>query len=227
VTSHGERHRSAAIERGILPDRAAILRWVNYLAHLFLSHRTPEAVTGALLGDFVKGSLPAQWSPALRDAVLLHRAIDRYTDGHAAVAAGRLLISRERRRFAGILVDVFFDHFLARRWSRYSAQPLAEFTAEVYAILLPQRSTFPERLQHVLPRMARDDWLASYAAVESVDVALNGIARRFRHPERATALTTAVEELRRHYPSFEALFAEFFPQLQAFVARFPEAGRGA
>ncbi|HEY8553470.1 MAG TPA: ACP phosphodiesterase [Burkholderiales bacterium] len=191
---------------------------MNYLAHLYLSHETPEAITGAMLGDFVKGRVPEHWGPEVRRAIALHRAIDRYTDSHPAVVASRALISPERRRFAGILIDVFHDHFLARDWPRYHPRPLAEFTRTVYRVLLPQRARLPERLRRMLPAMAADDWLASYARVEAVDAALRGIARRFRYPERARALGTAVAELERNYAPLAARFEEFFGDLRSYVA---------
>ncbi|MBI3896809.1 MAG: DUF479 domain-containing protein [Gammaproteobacteria bacterium] len=190
---------------------------MNYLAHVFLSQQTPQALTGALLGDFVKGRALEQWGPEVRTAILLHRAIDRYTDRHPLVRASCGLISAERRRFAGVLVDIFYDHFLARYWSRYSARPLIVFTQAVYRVLLPQLANFPERLQYVLPRMANDDWLSAYAEIESIDAALNGLARRCRYRERAAPLATAVEELQRNYAPLQAHFFEFFPQLQQFA----------
>lgn len=191
---------------------------MNYLAHVFLSHQTPAAITGAILGDFVKGEPPGHWSTEVRAAIFLHRAIDRYTDRHPIVQASCALMSPARRRFAGVLIDIFYDHFLARHWARYHHRPLAEFTQAAYAVLLPQRTRFPERLERLLPRMALDDWLASYADVASVNDALNGIARRFRYPERAQVLRTAVSELERNYAQLEAHFARFFPQLRFFAA---------
>lgn len=182
-----------------------------------------------MLGDFVKGRVPEHWSAAVRAGILRHRAIDRYTDGHEQVRASRAIISPERRRFAGILLDIFYDHFLARRWARYHERPLAEFTRSVYAVLLPQRAAFPDRLQRILPRMAADDWLASYAEISSVNLALNGIARRFRYAERARPLASAVEELERNYAALEAHFAQFFPDARAFAQSYasPVSGNSA
>lgn len=201
---------------------------MNYLAHVFLSHETPAAVTGAMLGDFVKGGLPPAWNAEVCAAIALHRAIDRFTDRHVVVAASRRLVSPARRRFAGILVDLFFDHFLARNWRRYHGQPLPEFAQEVYAVLLPQRARFPERLQRIVPLMAQDDWLSSYAEVSAIDAALNGLARRFRYPERARVLTTAIDELEGNYARFERYFLQFFPVLRQFVKEYAEGtpGRG-
>jgi acyl carrier protein phosphodiesterase len=190
---------------------------MNYLAHLFLSHQTPDAIAGAMLGDFVKGRPSEQWGPAVRRAIVLHRAIDRYTDHHDIVRAARALVSRERRRFAGIMVDMYYDHFLARHWQKYHARPLREFTGGIYRVLLARRGVFPERLQRMLPWMVQDDWLASYAEPASIDAALNGLVRRFRAPERAATLKTAIDELHGHYAEFEAGFLDFFPQLQGFV----------
>lgn len=190
---------------------------MNYLAHAFLSHESDAAIVGALLGDFVKGALGDEYTPAIRDAIRLHRAIDRYTDQHEIVRTSRSRVSRARRRFAGILVDVFYDHFLAAHWGRFSPMPLELFTARIYAALQPQRASYPQRLQRVLPHMTREDWLASYAQIESVDAALNGIARRFSRFPRARVLQDAVQELTGNYAALESDFLAFFPELIEFT----------
>ncbi len=191
---------------------------MNYLGHLLLSHHTPDAVVGAMLGDFVKGKPAEHLGTDVRAAIVLHRAIDGYTDRHPAIAASRALISPERRRFAGVMLDIFHDHFLARHWRRYDSRPLPEFTGMVYGVLLSRQATFPDRLQRMLPRMVSDDWLAAYADMESVELALNGISRRLRYPERATALSTAISELERNYAALENHFFDFFPDVRAFAA---------
>jgi len=192
--------------------------FMNYLAHAFLSRSSPDLLIGGLLGDFVKGrERLRQYSPAVCAGIQLHRAIDRYTDAHAIVHASCALVSPARRRFAAILVDVFYDHFLARHWLRYTGQPLKDFTRQVYATLLPHRVIYPERLQRILPHMAADDWLASYAEIESVDAALHGIARRFQRYARAAVLADGVQELLNHYAALEQHFIEFFPELHSFA----------
>lgn len=191
---------------------------MNYLAHAFLSRSSPELLIGGLLGDFVKGrERLQQYSPTVCAGIRLHRAIDRYTDAHAIVHASCALVSPSRRRFAAILVDVFYDHFLARHWLRYTGQPLESFTQQVYSTLLPDIASYPERLQRILPRMAADDWLASYAEIESVDAAVHGIARRFQRFARAAALADGVQELLQHYTALEQHFLEFFPELRRFA----------
>lgn len=187
---------------------------MNYLAHLFLSGRTPEAIVGGLLGDFVKGSVDERYSERVREGILLHRKIDRYTDDHEVVAASRRLISPLRRRFAGIMVDVFYDHFLARHWTSFAEAPLGEFAREVYAILECHQEQFPERLQYIVPRMVRDDWLVSYAELWRVRAALDGISRRLR---RSNTLAGGADELENRYGELEEHFLRFFPQLMGFV----------
>jgi acyl carrier protein phosphodiesterase len=186
---------------------------MNYLAHVFLARHSSEAMIGGLLGDFVKGSIHG-YPAEIRAGILLHRAIDRYTDTHNIVRASCALVSARRRRYAGIMVDVFFDHFLARHWPRFADVPLHVFTRATYAELLARSAEFPQRLQCILPHMAADDWLASYHDVQAIDAAINGISRRFR---RANPLLGGAQEMLDNYASLQANFLQFFPELLRFV----------
>ena len=152
----------------------------------------------------------------MRDAITLHRAIDRYTDAHEVVRESRARVSTERRRFAGVLVDIFFDHFLARHWERFCNQSLDAFTTQVYTVLRTRRSELPERLARMAPHMSAEDWLGSYAEMWAVDAALQGMARRLRRFPRAAGLADGVQELERCYAQFEQDFLAFFPRLLAF-----------
>ncbi|KPK72908.1 MAG: hypothetical protein AMJ84_03070 [Acidithiobacillales bacterium SM23_46] len=192
---------------------------MNYLAHLLLSSHSSDALLGALLGDFVKGQAMQTYSPGVRDAIALHRAIDRYTDHHETVRESRALVSTERRRFSGILVDVFYDHFLARHWESFCDQPLDQFTAHVYTLLRARRAELPERLARIAPHMSAEDWLGSYAETWAVDAALQGMARRLRRYPRAAVLADGVQELQSRYEDFERNFLSFFPRLLAFSER--------
>jgi acyl carrier protein phosphodiesterase len=186
---------------------------MNYLAHVFLARHSSEAMIGGLLGDFVKGSIHA-YPAQIRAGILLHRAIDRYTDAHCVVRASCALVSARRRRFAGIMVDVFFDHFLARHWQRFADTPLPVFTQAAYSGLLARSGEFPQRLQRVLPQMAAHDWLGSYQDVEAIDAAINGISRRLR---RANTLLGGAQEMLDNYAALQANFLRFFPELLCFV----------
>ena len=191
---------------------------MNYLAHLFLAGPEPEALLGALMGDFVKGPLGERFPPAITHALALHRRIDTFTDAHPVTMASRTRISPARRRFAGIMVDLFYDHFLAREWDRHAAEPLDAFCARVYALLEQHDALLPPRLQSIAPRMARFDWLGSYVQVESIHATLDRMSLRFK---RENSLVGAGAELDANYTALEADFRTFFPD----VVRFARASR--
>lgn len=186
---------------------------MNYLAHLHLGGQAPEELLGSLYGDFVKGRLEGRFPPALEAAIRLHRQIDVYTDSHPLVTAALQLFPAERRRYAGIVIDVFFDHVLARHWRDYHPQPLDKFTQRVYAAL-SEADELPGRLAQVAPYMMGDDWLGSYRDFRVLEPVLNGIARRLSRPE---GLAGAFDEVRKLYEPLSAVFREFYPQLQAFA----------
>lgn len=190
---------------------------MNYLAHLFLSDDTPSALVGGLLGDFVKGRLGDRYDEEIRKGIELHRKVDVFTDAHEIVLASKGRISPARRRFAGIIVDVCYDHFLARNWAEYSATPLRTFARRVYDALTEKRELLPDRLKQSLPNMIRNDWLVSYRELHVIDLVLNRISARLR---RENSLMNAIEELESNYHAFEADFRAFFPDLMAYVAAY-------
>lgn len=212
---------SGKVDRGLAPSQGCKLEVanhkpvMNYLAHLLLSSHSPEMLVGGLLGDFVKGTLAGRSDTAITQGILLHRKIDRFTDNHEILGRSRSLISRQRRRFAGIVVDVSYDHFLARHWQSYATVPLADFAQETYRILTEHQSQLPEKLQRILPRMTRDDWLGSYVELDAIDAVLNGIGRRLRRPN---PLSNAIEEIEENYAILEMHFRCFFPDLVRYVA---------
>jgi len=190
---------------------------MNYLAHLYLARPDHEAMLGALLGDFVFGTIALDdWSPVERREILIHRKVDRYTDDHPLVVQARSLFGDGRRRYAGIALDVYYDHCLARDWARWSELPLDRFTAPFYRYLLSRLDDLPERLHAIAPRIAAHDWLGSYRDRASVDLAVTRIATRLsRNGDR---LVDCLDDLRVHEAQIAAGFDAFFPQLVAHVA---------
>jgi len=188
---------------------------MNYLAHLFLSPPDEDAWLGSLLGDFVKGAIGERYAPPVAAAIRLHRRIDSFTDAHAAVQRSRSRISRARRRYAGIMIDMFYDHFLARSWEEFHDEPLAAFSARVYTLLERRRGELPERLQTVAAHMAANDWFGSYASAATIHGALDRISSRLR---RANRLVGGGEELLADYAGFESDFRAFLPEARAFAA---------
>lgn len=185
---------------------------MNYLAHLHLGGQLPAQLLGGLYGDFVKGRLQGQYSPQIEAAIQLHRSIDRFTDSHPLVGQALSRFTLTRRRYAGIVLDVFFDHCLARDWALYADQPLERFTSHVYQVLAAEPQ-LPGRLAQIAPSMATDDWLGSYREFAVMEHVLRGISRRLSQPQE---LDQAMQELRVLYEPLSEDFRVFYPQLQAF-----------
>lgn len=183
---------------------------MNYLAHLFLSDGTPESLIGNLLGDFVKGSIENIYSLKIIEGIYLHRKIDSFTDSHPIFRSSKRLIALDRRRFSGIMIDVFYDHFLAKNWFNYSSIPLPDFTNYVYQVLQENQKILPEQLKNILPDMIAHDWLASYRETSTINRAINGISRRIK---RKNNLFGGVEELLLNYQQLQSDFSIFFPEL--------------
>ncbi len=184
---------------------------MNYLAHLYLSEPTEDGWIGALLGDFVKGPLDPRSANGITRAIALHRKIDSFTDAHPVVRQSKARISAARRRYAGIMVDMFYDHFLARDWHKFHEDPLEIFAARIYGLLEREHATLPEKLQRIAPNMARLDWLASYAHIDSIHTALDRMGQRLR---RENALLHSADELEEHYADLEMDFRAFMPEVQ-------------
>lgn len=193
---------------------------MNFLAHAWLAGDDPAHQLGGLMGDFVKGPLPAGLPTDIAAGVALHRRIDVFADGHPAFRRSRGRISPARRRAAGVLVDMFYDHFLACHWQALHPEPLSDFTARMYALMDAHRAVLPPRLTGLLPSMRDDDWLASYRNAETVAFALNRMARRLSRP---ALLLGGGAELDIHYVGLEEDFFEFVTDAATFAA----AQRGA
>ncbi|WP_415770945.1 ACP phosphodiesterase [Pseudomonas sp. LB3P38] len=186
---------------------------MNYLAHLHLGGQRPGQLLGSLYGDFVKGRLQGQFDPEIEAAIQLHRSIDVFTDRHPLVDVSLSRFSMTRRRYAGIVLDVFFDHCLARDWTLYSDLPLEQFTSGVYRVLSAE-AQLPERLAQIAPHMVANDWLGSYREFAVLEQVLRGISRRLTRPEE---LAAAMQELRVLYEPLSEDFRLFYPQLQDFA----------
>ena len=198
---------------------------MNFLAHIYLSPPGEDAILGSLLGDFVKGPLDrsevsSRYGREVTRAIALHRKIDSYTDTHPVVRMSRGRVSARRRRFAGVMVDIFYDHFLARYWEEFHHVPLARFTDDFYEILLRRRTELPERLQRIARSMVDLDWLGSYANLQSIDITLNRMSQRLR---RSNALLDSAEELVDNYTELENDFRRFIPDVSAFAREYGES----
>ena len=186
---------------------------MNYLAHFHLAWPEELLVVGGLEGDFHKGLLPGTLTPGLHSGVALHRAIDAYTDSHAVVAELRRQFPPELRRYAGILIDLCFDHFLARHWSSFSEMSQVEFSAAVYRILEKHSASLSEDARHMAGRLCEFDVLNRYQHWETITASAERIGQRLR---RSNPLSESNQLLPPLLPELERAFLVFYPDLIRF-----------
>lgn len=190
---------------------------MNYFAHLVLAQPTVESTVGNLLGDFAKGVERKNLPPSIKAGLDNHRAVDRFTDSHQAIRNLKQLFQPERRRFAGIALDVYFDHLLMKNWSSYYSRPLHEVIDTFYYRMTEGRPIMPSsNMRNTTSRMVNYDWFGSYREVDSIAHALDRIAGRIRYENR---FDNAIEDIIANQQEIEAAFKDFFPELKAHVAR--------
>ncbi|MEM7009604.1 MAG: ACP phosphodiesterase [Thermodesulfobacteriota bacterium] len=191
---------------------------MNYLAHLFLAEDSDESLLGNLLGDFVKGTVLDQYSPEIVKGIKTHRKVDAYTDQHPKFLECKKLLREDRRRFAGVIIDLGFDHFLAKNWSQYSSIELNDFAQRFYGVLLKYEAILPPKLLQRMPYMIQDNWLVSYQNIDTIELALNAISRRLTiRFERASVIRGGIDDIKDNYDELEEKFTEFFAELIRFV----------
>lgn len=155
---------------------------MNFLAHALLAGDDPALVVGGVVGDWIKGPLPGPLPADLARGVALHRAIDSHAETHPAFRRSRARVSAARRRYAGVLVDIFYDHLLARDWPVHHATQLPTYCSGIYQHIAGRRDDLPQPAHPALQRMAREDWLHSYVHIDGITDVLQRMARRARQP---------------------------------------------
>lgn len=188
---------------------------MNFLAHLFLSGENVEIKVGNFIGDFVKGrNLDERFGKEITRGISLHREIDWFTDRHPIVKLSKDRLRSKYRHYSGVIVDVFYDHFLAKNFNQYSKIVLPDFADECYGIIQNHDAILPEEVKYMMPYMINGNWLANYAKIEGIHRALSGMSRRTKFESR---MDEASQDLKNSYPDFEAEFFSFFPELKQFA----------
>jgi len=190
---------------------------MNHLAHLYLSRRSEKWMVGNFIADAVKGKKYLDYDPEIAEGILIHREIDTFTDSHPVVRHSKSLLRDHYGLYAPVIVDLFYDHFLAWNWSEYSEWSLADFAQQCYNLLLKYTGQMPERYQRILPYMERENWLLNYATEQGIGRALSGMSRRIIGN---TGIENAVTELKKFRAEFDADFRKYFPELIVHVEQF-------
>jgi acyl carrier protein phosphodiesterase len=187
---------------------------MNFLAHIFLSGDDEDLMIGNFIADFVKGNKKNEYPQLIRKGIELHRSIDDFTDHHPVTSCSKKRLYPLQHKYAPVVVDIFYDHFLAKNFSRFSGIPLADYAGKTYETLWDRRKVMPPRVIQFLPYMIEQNWLLSYATLEGIERTLTGLGRRLAFENR---LHQARVHLEADYAGYEQEFFEFFAQLITFV----------
>lgn len=189
---------------------------MNFLAHLYLSKDNKNVLIGNFISDAIKGKKYKNYPKEIQVGIILHRNIDYFTDRHPIVRKSMHRLNPRYRHYDGVIIDILYDHFLAKNWSSYSKIPLEVYAENVYQFLTKNVDSFPEELQKLLPYMIEYNWLVNYASLEGIERVLGGMNRRTKG---ISQMDLAIEDLKLHYDDFETDFTEYFKELENFVGK--------
>lgn len=192
---------------------------MNFLAHAFLSGNDPDVLFGNFVADSIKGNMIERYSDKVRQGVVIHRAIDNFTDHHPVVRKSIERLQPSFRKYSGVVTDIYFDHFLAKYWNDYSDQDLAAFASRVYKLLIMRYALLPPRSKRILPWMIAQNWLVGYANLNDLQRVFYVMSRRARFD---SGMDQAVVFLKIHYGEFRDDFRIFFPELIKQFLNGPE-----
>ena len=187
---------------------------MNFLAHLYLSGNDEGLIIGNFIADMVKGKAYQNYPEPIQKGILLHRQIDSFTDNHPVFRVTKRRILLEQGRYSGVVVDMFYDHFLALEWARFSNQKLDQFVCGNYRLLIKNFRMLPPRARFILPFMIRQNWLVNYANFEPLAKIFDRMDKR---TDYQSGMKTGVETLKKHYPEIKNDFFGFMPEVVEFV----------
>ncbi len=188
---------------------------MNYLAHVLLSGNNEEVIIGNFIGDYVKGKHFKKYSELIRKGILMHRSIDSFTDRNKTVKKSKLLLIRKYGKYSGIIIDIFYDHFLARNWHRFSSQSLNDFTQNLHKILNKYFELLPEEVKKFVPSFIDKDWIRTYRSIEGIEKVLKRMSGVTTLPDETDY---AISILRDNYNEIENDFLNYFPELVDYVS---------
>jgi acyl carrier protein phosphodiesterase len=183
---------------------------MNFLGHFFLAGDSTDLIVGNFIADHIKGKKYESYPDAIAEGILMHRSIDAYTDTHDSFRKSRKRLWPKYRLYSGVIVDMFYDHYLASNWSVYSEQHLEVFARNIYEIIAANWDLLPYESKYMFPFMRNGNWLVRYAETEGIHQSLSGMARRAKYHSK---MEEAVHDLRLHYDLFQEEFNEFIADI--------------
>ncbi len=187
---------------------------MNFLAHIYLSGDSRELLIGNFIGDYVKGKAYEKYPPSIQEGILLHRKIDWFTDDHVITKKAKKLVRDEYGHYAGIVIDIFYDHYLSARWDQFSDMPLREYVRNRYRILDSGFSMFPVGVKTWFPYFIKSNWLEAYTSFHGLVMVFKRMSYRTSLPDHSEY---AVEQLKENYEEMESYFDEFFEEIRRYV----------
>ncbi len=189
------------------------LRSMNFLAHIYLSFDDNEITLGNFIADSIRGNKYKHLPERVQKGIKLHRFIDTFTDAHPTVRKSTKRLHENYSHYSGVIVDIFYDHFLAKNWSTYSDVPLELFVDNFYDLLEDNYEILPDTTKHMMPYMIADNWIFNYSKLEGIGRVLNGMNRRTKNKSK---MNFAILDLEEHYDEFEKEFTSFFEELVTY-----------
>ena len=186
---------------------------MNFLAHIYLSGEDDRITIGNFIADKIHGKAYKKYPIDIQKGILLHREIDTFTDAHPIVRQSTKRLHINYGHYSSVIVDILYDHFLAKNWKAYSTIPLKDFSVSFYNLLEDSYEILPLRIQNLMPFMIADNWLLNYSKIEGVQQVLDGMNRRTKYKSK---MNEATKELKIYYNEFEEEFTLFFDELITF-----------
>ena len=193
---------------------------MNYLAHIYLSGTDEAIVVGNFIGDYVKGSEYLKYPPNIRKGIVMHRRIDGFTDTHRIVHQTKQYFTPKYHKWAGIVVDILYDHFLINNWSKFCPVPLDEYKQDIFDVLQKYYPVLPERVKYFVSSFIQNDWIGIYSKPEGIVNVLYRMSMRTPLPDESLF---AAEIFRKYYVQMNSEFLTYFPELIRFVVKNFEA----
>ncbi len=187
---------------------------MNFLAHIYLSGNSEGLIIGNYIADAVKGKQLDLFHSEITKGIILHRKIDTYTDTHAIVEKSKARLRPVYRKYASVIIDILYDHYLAVNWKNYSDIPLFEYSKNIYGLIKKHEHILPEKSKLFMQYMIKNDILNAYSNLNGIEKVLKGMAQRTSFESN---MNLSIKEIKEYYLLFEEEFYQFFPDIQQYV----------